>query len=161
MPDPFGYLRASGAAAVVSALFVLAMAGARRPAGRTRSSFASALGVGLGLAIGQALLSGFRWPPASALDRLLSIVVPAALAIELAAAYSRVPAWSAWLLRSLLALAIPRILLHGSVYLKEGADSWGPMQAGLILVGCGAALAGTWFALEKLARRKLCQGVHA
>ena len=80
MPEPLLYLKATTIAAIASALFVLAMTSASRPASAKWRESASILGIGLGLALGFYVLSWrWVWPPANGLDRLLTIVVPADL----------------------------------------------------------------------------------
>lgn len=158
MPEPLLYLKAMSAAAIVSAMLVLAVAGVRWPAGATRLNSACALAMTLGLAIGYYVLSlRLAWPPANGLDRLLTIVVPATLAIELIAGFERVPRWVAWLLRVSLAAAIPRILLHDSVYLSGTGSEWTLWQAGAALAVCAGLLAGVWSLLAWLTQRS--QGV--
>ena len=92
MPDPLLYLKAMVSAAIVSAMLVLVMAGMRRSASAAWLNLVCALAIGLGLALGYFMLSWrLVWPPVSALDRLLAIVFPAALAIELIAGFPRLP----------------------------------------------------------------------
>jgi len=147
------YLKAMGAAAMVSAMFVLAMAGVRRGSATWLNS-ACVLGMGLGLAFGYYVLSlRLAWPPVNGLDRFLTIVVPAALGIELIAGFQCVPRWVAWMLRMSLAATIPRILLHGSVYLSGSGNDWNLWQAGTALAVCGALLAGLWGLLSWLSQR--------
>lgn len=154
MPEPLLYLKAIGAAAIVSAMVVLAMAGVRRPASITRLNSACVLGMSLGLAFGSYVLSlRLAWPPLNGLDRFQTIVVPAALTIELIAGFQRVPRWVAWLLRVILAATIPRILLHGSVYLTGPDSDWTLWQAGTLLAVCGALLAALWGLLSRLSQR--------
>jgi len=159
MPEPLLYLEAMGAAAVASAMIVLAIAGTRRPDGsRWRSSTwrssACVLAMGLGLALGYRVMSlRWVWPPASALDRLLTIVLPAVLGIEWIAGLPRVSAWGAWLLRLLLAAAVPRILLHGSVYLRDSGGEWTRFESGATMAASAALLVGAWGWLSWLARR--------
>lgn len=158
MPDPVLYLKAMGAAAIASAMVVLAMAGPRRSAGTTWLTWACVLGIGFGLAAGCYLLSvRFIWPPVKGLDRFITIVVPAVLAIELIAGFQRVPRWAAWFLRISLAAATPRILLHGSVYLSGADGEWTMWQAGATLIVCGVLLAGVWSLMSWLSLRT--QGV--
>ncbi len=154
MPDPLLYLKAMGTAAIVSATIVLAMAGMRRPAGTMRRNTACMLGIGLGLVVGYYELSlRLAWPPVNGLDRFLTIVVPSALGIELLAGFQRVPRWIAWFLRISLAAAIPRILLHGSVYLSGSGNDWTLWQAGTVMAVCGCLLAGLWSLLAWLSQR--------
>jgi hypothetical protein len=153
MPEPLLYLKAMGAAAIVSAIFVLTMLPVRRTASTTWLNSVCILAIGLGLVVGYYVLSlQLAWPPASGLDRFLTIVVPAALGIELLAGFQRTPRPVAWLLRMSLAATIPRILLHGSVYLS-GTDEWTLWQAGAALAVCGVLLAGLWSLLSWLSQR--------
>lgn len=154
MPEPLLYWKAIGATAIVSAACVLAMAGVRRPATATRLNSACVLGMALGLALGYCVLSlRLTWPPLNGLDRLLAIVVPVALAIELIAGFDQVPRWSVWLLRVSLAAATPRILLHGSIYLHGSGNEWTTSQAVIALALSGALLAGVWGLLSWLSQR--------
>lgn len=155
MPDPLLYLQSIGAAAIVSAVFALALAGGRRNPGTTWRNAACVLGMGFGLAAGYYVISlGLVWPPTNGLDRLLTIVVPAALACELIAGFPHVPRWVAWLLRTSLAAAVPRILLHGSIYLSGADGDWPLWRAGMAMVACGALLAGMWGLLSWLNERR-------
>ena len=152
MPDPLLYLKAIGIAAIVSALFVLAMVSVRKSSGAKWLNSACVLGMSLGLALGYYVLAlQLAWPPVNGLDRFLTIVVPTALLIELMAGFQRVPCWVAWFLRLSLAAAIPRILLHGSVYLS--GDEWTMLQAGTALVVCAGLLVGVWGLLSWLSQR--------
>jgi hypothetical protein len=154
MPEPLLYLKAIGATTIVSAAFVLAMAGVRRPATATRLNSACVLGMSFGLVLGYWVLSlRLAWPPKNGLDRFLTIVVPAALAIELIAGFDQVPRWSVWLLRVGLAAATPRVLLHGSVYLHGSGNDWNTSQAIAALALSGALLAGVWGLLSWLSQR--------
>jgi MFS family permease len=154
MPDPLVYLKAMGAAAVVSALIALAMSAARRALSTTWLNAACVAAIVCGLAVGYwALSPRLAWPPTNALDRFLMLVLPVALGIELVAGLDRVPLWIGWLFRISLAAAIPRILLHGSVYLNAEYSDWKPWQAGVVLVVCGALLAGVWALLSWLQQR--------
>lgn len=155
MPEPLLYLKAMGFAVIVSATFVLAMAGLRRPASVTRLNSAAAVGIGLGLLAGFYLLSlGLAWPPANGLDRLFLIVIPLALGIETLAGLHSVPSPLAWVLRLSLAAAIPRILLHASVYLDASNGEWTLRQAGSVWALSGGLLAGVWGLLAWLAHRR-------
>ncbi len=156
MPEPLLYVKAMGAAAIASAIIVLAMVGMRH-ARRAWLNAACVAGIGLGLAVGYHVLSlQVAWPPLNGLDRFLTIVIPAALVIELIAGLPRLPRSVGWLLRMSLAATIPRILLHGSVYLSDSGD-WALWQAGTALAICGAMLAGLWILLSRLSDR--CPGV--
>ncbi len=154
MPEPLLSLKSMSAAAIVSVLIVLAMAWRRKPANSIRLNAACVFAMGLGLAVGYDLLiMRWTWPPAKGLDRFSMIVVPVALGIELIAGFQNVPRWVAWLLRTSLAATIPRILLHGSVYLSDSPEGWTRWQAGAALLVCGALLAGVWGLLSWLSQR--------
>ena len=152
MLEPLLYLQAMAAAAIVSTAFVLAMVALRHPANTTWLNMASVLGVGLGLATGYYMLSWrLAWPPINGLDRFLTIVVPATLGIELIAGFVSVPRWGAWFLRLSLAVTIPRILLHRSVYLSGNHEPlW---QAITAMAVCAALLAVVWGLLSWLSQR--------
>lgn len=153
MPDPFLYCKAIGVAALVSTMVVLAMLTVRRKTDTESLNTACAVAIGLGLTFGYYVLSlQLRWPPVSGLDRLLTIVVPLTLSIELIAGFQSVPRRIAWLLRLGLAFTIPRILLHGSVYLSD-SDDWTRWQSLMMMAVCGALLAGLWILLSWLFRR--------
>ena len=142
-----------GAAAIVSSIFVLTMARSRRQASTSWWNSVCVVGVGLGLAVGFYVLSlRFSLPPVNALDRLLLIVVPVGLSIEFLAGFPRVPRWAAWLFRLSLAAAIPRILLHSSVYLSGSAGEWSLWQAVAVMAVCSTLLAGVWSLLARLSR---------
>ena len=152
MFEPLLYLKAMVAAAMVSTTFVLAMAALRRPASTTWLNLASVLGVCFGLAIGYYMLSWrLVWPPINGLDRFLTIVVPATLGIELIAGFVSVPRWVAWFLRLSFAVTIPRILLHGSVYLSGNYETLWHATAAMAV--CAVLLAVVWGLLSWLSQR--------
>lgn len=183
MPEPLLYLKSMGAAAVVSAIAVLTMAVPRRrtnsagtrdtapgsmnargakgngeqlapTTGTAWPSTVCTLGIGLGFVAGCHTLS-FRlsWPPVNGLDRLIVIVLPVALGIELIAGFRCIPLWLGWLLRLSLAVLTPRILLHGSVYLSGSGDGWTQWQTISILAAGSALLAIVWGLLSWLSFR--------
>ncbi len=154
MPDPLLYLQAIGAAIIVSTLCVSAMVGWRQSSSAAWLNSASIAGIGLGLALGGHVL-GLRlaWPPVNGLDRLLMIVMPMALGMELIAGFECVPRWVAWLLRMSLVATIPRILLHGSVYLSGGNDHWPMWQSVVVMAVCAVLLAVVWGLLSALHER--------
>src|SRR5690349_19154256 len=123
MPEPVLYIQAMGVAAVVSAVCVLAVAArgilprfhrgierglshsdgaARHDAPRLNSACVLAVGVGI-LAGAYLLRWRFVWPPASGLDRFLSVVMPTTLVVELIAGFRCVRPAAAWFLRMILA----------------------------------------------------------
>jgi hypothetical protein len=91
------------------------------------------------------------------LDRLLGIVLPAVVAIELLAVFPGVPQWLVWISRALVVVATARILLHGTSYLTDmagpGTREWSPAQTWLVLGGLATLLATVWTLLGMLAHR--------
>ncbi|QEG41534.1 hypothetical protein [Roseimaritima ulvae] len=155
MPEPLLYLKATAAAAVVSVLVMLAAA----PLCHRNRWFSQLIVVALatGLAAGYVVLSlPVGWPPANALARWLTIVLPLVLLIELfdrsGSGESR-QNWIPWTLRVVVALALPRILLHGSVYLSGPENGWTVSQTAAVMLSCGTSLLVVWGLLVRLAKR--------
>jgi hypothetical protein len=148
MPDPIVMAEAAAAALVVAAL-VLA---ARSPDARW------VVGLGAGYYLGCWMLEiRPRWPIREDLDRLLILVIPAVLLVELLGAIPRLPGWLIWALRVVVAGLAARVLLHGSMYLSgpagPGSSAWTTPQAWLILGSIAAAEVVAWVLLVLLARR--------
>ena len=115
---------------------------------------ACVVGIGFGLTVGFYVMSWqFVWPPMNGMDRLLELVVPVTLGIELIAGNQRIPPWGVWFLRISLAATIPRILLHGSVYLTGADIEWTVWQAATALTVSSALLLGVWGLLAWLFKR--------
>ena len=158
MPDPVVIATALGVAAAAAAVLVLICGWPWRAARRPRFDAGWALGVGAGFFLGCWAL-GIRphWPPREDQDRLLGLVLPAVVVVELLAAFPRVPRWLVLPLRSAVAASGAGILLYGSIYLSDvagpGTREWSPVQAWLILGGMAAALAAVWALLALLSRR--------
>lgn len=154
MPEAALYLKSALAAAGASIVCILALGGWRSSASRTRTNSVCVLAVGLGLALGYAILRlRPAWPPTNALGRFLTVVLPTVLLIELIDGLERVPGWFGWLLRLALALSVVPILLHGSVYLAGTTGQWTATEAGLVLAGGGSLLTIEWVLLSWLSRR--------
>jgi hypothetical protein len=158
MPDPILILKASTAAAVTAAAVFLLFAWPWRMPHPVRAPVGSLLGVALGFCVGGWFLElHLHWPPREDQDRLLLLLFPALIAIELLATLPGWSGWLAWPLRLILAGSAARILLHNSSYLVELAGSgmreWTPAQTALILGALAAALVGVWAALLVLARQ--------
>lgn len=158
MLDPLPILKAMAGAALTAAAVVLLCAWPRRTSRPVWVSAGCVLGVGLGFFGGCWGLGLWpRWPPREDQGRLLFILFPAVLAVELVAVVPGRFHWLAWLPRLAIAAGAARILLHDTSYLTEpagpGTREWTQAQTYLILGGLGAALAGAWAALASLARR--------
>lgn len=158
MPDRILILEALGAAAVTAAALVWLCAWPWRTSHPVRASVGSVLGVGLGFLAGCWLL-GVRphWPPQEDQDRLLLILWPTLIGVELVAAILGRFQGLMWVPRGVIAAAAAWVLLYQSSYLTDlagpGSREWTPIQTGLILGGLAVSLAGAWAVLVLLARR--------
>jgi hypothetical protein len=159
MPDPVFLLELMAGAAVLAAAMVLAWGWPWRAAIPARIALGEALGVGIAFFLGFGLLGRWpRWPLLEAEDRLVAIVLPAVLIVEVVAALLP-PAsrWLAWFLRLGMAASVAPVLLHSSQYLTDAAGPgtrlWATGQAILWLGGLAVALGLVWLGLVVLARR--------
>jgi len=152
MPDPILIGKAFGASAAVA--FVMALLFGRF----SRASVAGAGGV---LALAGAMYVGLcilgllpHFPPREALDRLLLIVLPAALVAELIAATSKRAGWMA---RATIAVLAAPALLWDSLYIADHGGPrpqvWSPVQIWLIFAALAALLMADWTMLCRLAPR--------
>ncbi len=179
MPDPFQYTMALLAAFAVS---VIAVAGARRVSRLRAHRLANVFEV-FGVTAG--LIAGYRvlqfelvWPPANAINRFLTIVLPVALIVELISGFACIPTQSearrlkdAGLLSFFLLIvrvgffaSIGRILLHNSVYLGVSpsiAGTWSGWQMFILLTASAVLLTATWLLLSSLAKRDGSSSVAA
>lgn len=157
MPDAVLIGKASVAAALVAAALVLVCGWPWKAPHPARVSAGGAAGVGLGLAIGAWLLGVVpHFPPREDQDRLLLILLPAVILVEMVAAVFGRAAWLAWSLRLIVAAAAARILLHDSIYLADkagpGTREWSPQLSALILSSLALVLAAAWALIDRLAR---------
>ncbi|QEF97676.1 hypothetical protein Mal15_17180 [Stieleria maiorica] len=153
MPDPILYARAILAALIASAVIVAALVWPRRSSTPAWINTASGIAIGIGLIAGLWVGSvHVSVPPATALDRLLLLILPAVLLVEWAAALPRVATGFVWLLRISLVLLVPRVLLHGSVYVNN-PDEWTVWQSAITIGVCWTLLSICWGGLLTLARR--------
>ncbi|MGY8770120.1 MAG: hypothetical protein ACKVH8_17020 [Pirellulales bacterium] len=154
MPDPILYLKVIAATAIISTACVLLIAALQRSGKKNCLGIGCAAAIGCGLIVGCYLLSlQMAWPPRSAIERFLTLVLPLVLTIELVAGFNRLPHWSVWLLRGTLALILPRILLHGSVYLSGEEYGWPLWQTYFVPLVGGVLLVGMWSLLLRLTER--------
>jgi len=158
MPDLVLIVTAMGIAAAVSAVLLFFCGWPWRAARPSWFDAGWVLGLGAGFFAGCWVL-GIRphWPPREDLDRLLAVLLPAVLVVELVAVFPRTPRWLVWALRSAVAASGAGVLLYGSSYLTDlagpGTREWSPVQAWLVLGGLGAAEGAVWALLAILARR--------
>ena len=121
-------------------------------------NLASVMGIACGLLAGYRMLHlRVSWPPVSALDRLLTLIIPAVIGVELLAGWNRVPRWLPWCLRVGLALLLPRVLLHGSVYLSD-TGAWPAWRSGVLLIVNSVLLALMWWLMLAMARKRAMSG---
>ncbi|TWU04537.1 hypothetical protein [Stieleria varia] len=150
MPEPLLYAKAMGVAAITSSVFVFVIIALRKSVSTAGLNAVCVFGLRLGLVTGYAWLGISRsWPPTSGLDRLLMIVVPMTLCVELIAGARLLPTAVSWLLRFGVAITVPPILLQNSVYLSS-TDDWTSWQAITVLV---IALAMVWGTLSYITHR--------
>jgi hypothetical protein len=158
MPDAAQILKGTAAAALVTAILLALLRSrwVRQPRGEI--SLAEVLSFAAGLYAG-CLVLGIR--PRSFLredqDRLLAILLPLALAVELLASRRNCPPAVALALRSLVGIAIVPILLFGTSYVSDvagpGTREWSAATLTLVLGGCAAGFLAECSALAALARR--------
>jgi hypothetical protein len=175
MPDKVQILEAMAAAALLAAAVFLIFGWPWRPRvaagsadsaparGTARAYAGSVLGLAVGFSVGCWWLGLLpHWPPVEDRDRLLLILLPAAVGVELVAAFSGRFRWSAWILRLAVAAAAAPLLLHNSIYISDaagpGSREWTPEQTWRNLGGLAAALMLVWVALAWLASRTSAQG---
>ncbi len=163
---PAIFLGAMAAAALCAAVIILLFGWPWRKPSLVRVSAGSVLGMALGLGVGCWWLGIHpHWPPREDQDRLLLVLLPAVLVVELLAALAGRLRWLAWPLRLLIAAGAGRVLLHHSSYLADlsgpGTREWPPALSWLILGTLAVALAVVWTALAVLARRSPGRSVPA
>ncbi len=163
MVDPILILEAVAVAALTAAAITFFCGWPRRSADSVWTSLGSPLGVAAGFYIGCWLLGmKLRLSLQEDQDRLLLIVMPAIVLVEIAAALLGRRRWLALPLRLLVAAGAARVLLHGSTFIAnhdDAARKWDPELTWAILGGLALALAAGWTALAALARNRSRQSV--
>ncbi len=158
MPDYTLMGLALAVSAAPAALALLAAAWPWRKPHPRRLRVGWVLGLGAGIYAGCIVLGQWpRWPAPEDRDRLLVVLLPAAIVIETATAILPRPRWVVWLFRLALAGAAAPVLLYNSVYLADlsGPHSaeWPPAQAAATLFALAALLAAVWGLLALLQAR--------
>ncbi|HMC88041.1 MAG TPA: hypothetical protein VKI17_00770 [Gemmataceae bacterium] len=166
MPDPVVILKAAAAAAALAVGILLLCGWPWRAPHPVRTAAGGALAVGAGFFAGAWLLDlRFHFPPSEDQDRLLFVLAPAAVGVEIIAAALRRAAWMGWLLRLALAAVAARIILHNSSYITDlagpGSREWPVGQTWIILLGLAGALAAIWALLSLLLARSSAWSVPA
>ena len=86
-----------------------------RTARPTRVNTGWVLGVGVGFILGCWVLGIWpHWPLRQDQDRLLGLVFPAVMVVELLAGFPKVPRWLIWPLRLVVVVGGAPVLLYGS-----------------------------------------------
>jgi hypothetical protein len=157
MTDPISMAVAMGLAFLTTALVLgLCTWWSRRRASQPSRGIDCGwvLGIAAGSYLGCWLLGTWpHWPPREDLDRVLLIIIPAVLIVELLAALTKL-GWLAWALRAAIIVCGARVLLHGSRYLAGSpTQAWSPAQTAMILGSLAGAQAAAWILLARLARR--------
>ncbi|MEX0776026.1 MAG: hypothetical protein WD042_09980 [Phycisphaeraceae bacterium] len=157
MPGPHWAILGLGIPAVLGLLLMLLAAGLTRWRGPA-AAMAWPLACAGGLAVGAWAVNDWpTWPATDPDSRLFYLVLPAALLVELLGALPGVPRWIIWPLRGLIALALGRVLLHGSVYLVEQPFSeeqvWSAGRQGAWWLGIAAVVMLPWLALHWICMR--------
>ena len=159
MPDPILIVAAMGLAGAASAVLLWICGWPWRTARPTRVNAGWVLGPGVGFFLGCFILGIWpHWPLRQDQDRLLGLVFPAVVIVELLAGFPKVPRWLIWPLRLMVVVSVAPVLLFGSIYLPDltgsGSSEWSPALACLILGGLAVVQAGVWALLAQLAHRR-------
>ena len=156
MPDPIVMGTAVVVAALVSGTVVLIVGWPWRAPRASRLQAGWVIGQCMGWVAGCWVL-GVRphWPVREDLDRLLVVVLPIVLVVELVAICIRRSPWLIWPLRVLVAGIAARVLLHGSIYLTGSAEDggWPAALAWTILASMAIAVGSVWLLLSLLLQR--------
>jgi len=171
MPDPRLFVLGLAVAAIAS-LLIMRASMALQPdatAGTGRWRRSAWVGLLAGLAAGWDRLGyAIPWPPATGLDRLLLVVLPAVMVvdwIDRSRAYrgglggaiespqrSELASLPVVLL-GLMSVGVPLVLLWGSVYLARGLDAQSLSGRGALFVASGVLLGAGGVSLQRLSMR--------
>ncbi len=155
MPDFLVLTEAGLAAAITAGIVYLLLGLPWRSPDPTRLGLGWTLGISFGFYAGCGVLGLWPgWPPVNDRERLMTIVMPAALLVESAAACAFLPRWLIWMPRVLLAAAVMPILLYGKGYYEDSAapdtQEWPlPIAINVILI-LAVFLLLVWFLLDRL-----------
>src|SRR5438128_3746262 len=121
MPDFKVILDSMAAAGGLAALILLACGWPWKAPRQKLVAAGWALAVGGGFFAGCCVLLGRlpNWPPREDIDRLLLVLLPAAVVAEAMSAIFERPRWLAWAMRGIVAATAGRILLHNTTYIAD------------------------------------------
>jgi len=166
------FLKAAAIAGAIAAVLVL-LGGLPWKSPRSMLvRLSQVLGVAIAFYVGCWFLGfALRWPTSadpnasivlpvvsSNQDRLLLLIVPALVLVEIVAAVLGRFRAVAWLPRLAIAALAARVILHNGKYIKDwdgpGSATWSPDQIKMYLGGMGALLAVVWASLAVMAKRE-------
>lgn len=152
MPDPILYVQALVVAGAIGACLSLVSRYLPAVGGAARAFAVNRCIAILVAAVAGLALAGIRprFPPHNALDRLLLVLLPAALLVEgLTAVFSAGPRWR-WAGRLTLAFCAAPVLLYGSVYLQPDSPQWSiaGLFVGLVFGGGASWMAVEWLGIQ-------------
>ena len=158
MPDPVVMFTAMGTTFIVSALALWICGRPWRTARRSWSDAGWIVAIGVGFLLGCWILGNRpRWPFREDQDRLLGLVIPATIVVELLTVWPKLSRWVTGPLRLAVVAGAAPVLLYGSSYLTDvagpGTREWSPSGTWLILGGLALALGAVWALLSLLSRR--------
>jgi hypothetical protein len=164
MPDPIRIFQALSLSMIAAAVMLLLASWPWRAPHRVRMRCGGVLALGIGIYAGCWWLGvSPNWPPREDQDRLLFVLLPVVIVVEIISAVIARPTWLPWLMRLLVAAAAAPCLLYGSSYLSElagpGSREWTPLQMVLILIGLAVLLVALWGALWMLAKRTASRSI--
>jgi hypothetical protein len=150
-------------AAVLAAAIALILCRPWNSPDAARTALGEALAIGVVFFVGGGVVLRWpRWPFAGPEDRLLAVILPALVLVEVVAC-RRVPRWLAWTMRFAVAASVAPVLLFDSIYLANsggpGSRLWTPGQIGLWLTGLAVVLAAVWVLLSFLTLRTSSRSV--
>ena len=158
MPDPAVIVTAMIVSVTISAVLTVVTGWFGRLGWPSLNKAGYILSIGFGFFFGCWVLGTQpRWHPREDLERLLVVVLPAVMGIELLTALVRAPVWLIWPLRVTLLVGTARVLLHGTSYITDltgpGTSEWSPLLAWLIFGSAAAVEGAVWAAVSQLTRR--------
>src|ERR1700722_16234497 len=164
MPDPIHIVQALSLAVLAAAAVILLASWPWRTPHPARTRCGGVLAVGVGIYAACWWLGALpTWPPRADQSRLLFVLLPAVIVVEITTAAIARPTWFSWILRIVVAMAAAPCLLYGSSYLHEltgpGSREWTPLKMVLTLAGLATLLASLWAARWTLPRRMACRSV--